>query len=166
VLSELGIGAPLLVAGARAGDAVELPVRASRTLGGGAVAPHRRTFAAEAKGCATGNRCRRGRQRRSISARAVSAATELPLVSVPTTYAGAEWTTYYGVRDPERKMRGGGSGARPGGIVYDVDAATLDLAARADRRDGDERARALRRGALRARPQSGLPTSMRSQAHG
>jgi maleylacetate reductase len=58
--------------------------------------------------------------------KAVSAAAELPLVSVPTTYAGAEWTTYYGVRDPERKMRGGGAGARPAGIVYDV-ALTLDL---------------------------------------
>jgi alcohol dehydrogenase class IV len=58
--------------------------------------------------------------------KAVSAAAALPLVSVPTTYAGAEWTTYYGVRDPERKMRGGGAGARPSGIVYDVDL-TLDL---------------------------------------
>jgi maleylacetate reductase len=58
--------------------------------------------------------------------KAISAAAEIPLVSIPTTYAGAEWTTYYGVRDPERKMRGGGSGARPRGIVYDV-GLTLDL---------------------------------------
>ena len=42
--------------------------------------------------------------------KAISAATGLPLVSVPTTYAGAEWTTFYGVRDPERKMRGGNCG--------------------------------------------------------
>ena len=41
--------------------------------------------------------------------KAISAAAGVPLVSVPTTYAGAEWTTYYGVRDPERKMRGGGA---------------------------------------------------------
>ena len=34
--------------------------------------------------------------------KAVSAATGLPLVSVPTTYAGAEWTTFFGVRDPDR----------------------------------------------------------------
>ena len=58
--------------------------------------------------------------------KAISAAAGVPLVSVPTTYAGAEWTTYYGVRDPERKMRGGGSGAHPTGIVYEVEL-TLDL---------------------------------------
>jgi maleylacetate reductase len=58
--------------------------------------------------------------------KAVSAAADVPLVSVPTTYAGAEWTTYYGVRDPDRKMRGGGAGARPRGIVYDPEL-TLDL---------------------------------------
>src|SRR5262249_33437777 len=40
--------------------------------------------------------------------KAISAATALPLVSVPTTYAGAEWTGYFGVRDPERRMQGGG----------------------------------------------------------
>jgi alcohol dehydrogenase class IV len=58
--------------------------------------------------------------------KAISAATGLPLVSLPTTYAGAEWTTYFGVRDPERRMRGGGGGAHPVAIVYDP-ALTLDL---------------------------------------
>jgi maleylacetate reductase len=58
--------------------------------------------------------------------KAISAAAAVPLVSVPTTYSGAEWTTYYGVRDPDRKLRGGGAGAHPSGIVYDV-ALTLDL---------------------------------------
>ena len=58
--------------------------------------------------------------------KAISAAADVPLVSVPTTYAGAEWTTYYGVRDPERKMQGGGAGAHPTGIVYDAEL-TLDL---------------------------------------
>ena len=58
--------------------------------------------------------------------KAISEAAGVPLVSVPTTYSGAEWTTYYGVRDPDRKMRGGGTGADPRGIVYDVDL-TLDL---------------------------------------
>jgi maleylacetate reductase len=53
--------------------------------------------------------------------KAISAATGLPLVSVPTTYAGAEWTPYFGVRDPGRRMRGGGSGAHLAAIVYDVD---------------------------------------------
>jgi maleylacetate reductase len=57
--------------------------------------------------------------------KAISAAG-LPLVSVPTTYAGAEWTTYFGVRDPERRMRGGGGGAHPAAIVYEPKL-TLDL---------------------------------------
>jgi alcohol dehydrogenase class IV len=52
------------------------------------------------------------------TAKAASALSGLPLVSVPTTYAGAEWTTFYGVRDPRRRIVGGGSGARPVGIVY------------------------------------------------
>src|ERR671935_93826 len=51
--------------------------------------------------------------------KAVSAATGLPLVSVPTTYAGAEWTPYFGIRDPGRRMHGGGSGARLAGVVYE-----------------------------------------------
>jgi alcohol dehydrogenase class IV len=50
-----------------------------------------------------------------------SAETGLPVVHVPTTYSGAEWTTFYGVRSPDRRMRGGGAGARPVAIVYDVD---------------------------------------------
>jgi maleylacetate reductase len=58
--------------------------------------------------------------------KAISAAADVPLVSVPTTYSGAEWTTFYGIRDPERKMRGGGAGAHPTGIVYDAEL-TLDL---------------------------------------
>lgn len=53
------------------------------------------------------------------TAKAASAATGLPLVSVPTTYSGAEWTPFFGVRDPDRRMRGGGSGARLHAIVYE-----------------------------------------------
>jgi maleylacetate reductase len=60
------------------------------------------------------------------TAKAVSADDGLPLVSVPTTYSGAEWTDFYGVRDPDRKMRGGGAGAHLAGIVYDPEL-TLDL---------------------------------------
>jgi maleylacetate reductase len=55
-----------------------------------------------------------------------SAETGLPVVHVPTTYSGAEWTTFYGVRSPDRVMRGGGAGAHPVAIVYDV-SLTLDL---------------------------------------
>jgi maleylacetate reductase len=46
-------------------------------------------------------------------------ATGLPVVSVPTTYSGAEWTTFFGVRDPFRRMKGGGGGAQLAGIVYE-----------------------------------------------
>jgi maleylacetate reductase len=60
------------------------------------------------------------------TAKAASVLSGLPLVSVPTTYAGAEWTTIYGVRDPDRRMVGGGSGAHPVGIVYAPEL-TLDL---------------------------------------
>jgi maleylacetate reductase len=60
--------------------------------------------------------------------KAISATAGLPLVSVPTTYAGAEWTSYFGVRDPERRMRGGGGGAHPAAIVYEP-ALTLELPA-------------------------------------
>jgi maleylacetate reductase len=52
-------------------------------------------------------------------AKAISAETGLQLVSVPTTYSGAEWTPGFGIRDHDRRMRGGGSGARLAGIVYD-----------------------------------------------
>jgi maleylacetate reductase len=58
--------------------------------------------------------------------KAISAGTGLPLVSVPTTYAGAEWTSYFGVRDPGRRMRGGGGGAQLAAIVYEPEL-TLDL---------------------------------------
>ncbi len=58
--------------------------------------------------------------------KAVSEATGYPLVSVPTTYSGAEWTTFYGVRDLDRKLRGGGAAAHPSGIVYEP-RLTLDL---------------------------------------
>jgi maleylacetate reductase len=47
-------------------------------------------------------------------------------VSVPTTYSGAEWTSGFGIRNAERRMVGGGSGANLAAIVYDV-SLTLDL---------------------------------------
>ena len=60
------------------------------------------------------------------TAKWLSATSGLPLVSVPTTYSGAEWTHFFGVRDRERRMRGGGGGSNNAGIVYDV-SLTLDL---------------------------------------
>jgi maleylacetate reductase len=55
------------------------------------------------------------------TAKAPSAARGLPLVSVPTTYSGSEWTPTFGVRAPDRRMVGGGGGARMAGIVYDAE---------------------------------------------
>ncbi|MGZ8686965.1 MAG: iron-containing alcohol dehydrogenase, partial [Gaiellaceae bacterium] len=60
------------------------------------------------------------------TAKAASAARSLPLVSVPTTYSGAEWTTFFGVRNRKRKLRGGGAGAILHAIVYEP-RLTLDL---------------------------------------
>jgi maleylacetate reductase len=60
------------------------------------------------------------------TAKAVSAATGLPVVSVPTTYSGAEWTPGFGIRDEARRVKGGGGGARVEGVVYEP-ALTYDL---------------------------------------
>jgi maleylacetate reductase len=54
------------------------------------------------------------------TAKRLSATAGLPLVCVPTTYSGAEWTRFFGVRDAGRLMRGGGSGSHNEAIVYDV----------------------------------------------
>ena len=60
------------------------------------------------------------------TAKHASAETGLPVVHVPTTYSGAEWTTHFGIRSNDRRIQGGGGGARPVGLVYDVEL-TLDL---------------------------------------
>jgi maleylacetate reductase len=60
------------------------------------------------------------------TAKAASAASTLPLVSVPTTYSGAEWTSFFGLRTPDHRQVGGGAGARLAGIVYEPEL-TLDL---------------------------------------
>jgi maleylacetate reductase len=52
-------------------------------------------------------------------AKAVSAETGLPVVSVPTTYSGSEWSPIFGIRDGQRRMRGGGTGPNLAGIVYE-----------------------------------------------
>ena len=55
----------------------------------------------------------------------------LPVVSVPTTYSGAEWTPGFGIRDEARRVKGGGGGARVEGIVYEP-----ELTPTCRRRDG------------------------------
>ena len=60
------------------------------------------------------------------TAKAVSARMGLRLVSIPTTYSGAEWTTSFGIRDEARGVKAGGGGAHLAGIVYDPEL-TLSL---------------------------------------
>jgi maleylacetate reductase len=58
--------------------------------------------------------------------KAISAETGLPLVSIPTTYSGSEWTSFFGIRDRDRRAHGGGGGAKLAGIVYEP-ALTMSL---------------------------------------
>ncbi len=45
---------------------------------------------------------------------------------MPTTYAGSEWTSYFGMRDEARRAKTGGGGAHTVAIVYEP-GLTLDL---------------------------------------
>ena len=78
-----------------------------------------------------------------------SAQSGKPVVHVPTTYSGAEWTTFYGIRsrgpDHRRPRRRGAP--RRDRLRRRSDARS---AGRHHGRHGAERARALCRGALRA----------------
>ncbi|HEX5245508.1 MAG TPA: iron-containing alcohol dehydrogenase [Gaiellaceae bacterium] len=114
VCEELGVREPLLVASPR-WNTLELPIEPAARW---SEVPSARVD--EASDLARDGVVAIGGGSAIDLGKAISATTRVPLVSVPTTYAGAEWTTYFGVRDPERRMRGGGSGARPTGIVYDV----------------------------------------------
>ena len=53
------------------------------------------------------------------TAKAVSARLEIPVIAVPTTYAGAEWTPYFGMRDEAARRKGGGTGATTAAAIYD-----------------------------------------------
>jgi maleylacetate reductase len=115
LLAEVEIARPFLVASGRWEPPVDVAGRWSE------IPSHRAELEGDADGILAV-----GGGSAIDTAKGLSAATSLSLVSVPTTYSGAEWTTFFGIRDPDRRMRGGGRGARPVGIVYDV-ALTLDL---------------------------------------
>ena len=119
-LDEAGVTKPLYVASPR-WDSLELPVQESARW---REVPSTRIE--EAAALAGDGVLALGGGSAIDLGKAISAQAELPLVSVPTTYSGAEWTTMYGIRDPERKMRGHGTGARPTAIVYDA-RLTVDL---------------------------------------
>jgi maleylacetate reductase len=109
VLAELGVERPLLVASDR-WSSLDLPAAAVWDE----VPSHRIEAPDDVDGLLAV-----GGGSAIDTAKAASAARGLPVVSVPTTYSGSEWTPTFGVRDPDRKMVGGGGGARMAGIVYD-----------------------------------------------
>lgn len=124
VLDELGVTRALLVTSERYGE-LQLPV-SSRFTG---VRPHSpvdvvaaATAAAEGADGIVGL----GGGSAIDSSKAVAASAGVPLVAVPTTYSGAEWTPYFGMRDEARRVKTGGSGAGTAAIVYEP-ALTLGL---------------------------------------
>ena len=114
VLAEAGIERPLLVVSPRWSSLELPPTHATWSE----VPSDRIDDAAAAAAGASGVLAVGGGSAIDLG-KAISAETGLPLVSVPTTYSGAEWTAFFGVRDPSRRMRGGGSGANLAGVVYE-----------------------------------------------
>lgn len=124
VLAEAGSERPLLVSSERWRE-LELPV-ATRFHGTRRHAPLQSVQAAVAAATGADGLVGLGGGSAVDTAKAVSAQTGLPLVAVPTTYAGAEWTPYFGMRDEERGLKAGGTGAHAVAIVYEP-RLTLDL---------------------------------------
>jgi maleylacetate reductase len=117
VLAELGVERPLLVASGRWRE-LELPVE-RRFYG---VRPHAEAagvreallIAAGADGLVA-----LGGGSAIDTAKAVSSQTGLPVVSIPTTYSGAEWTESFGTREAAIRSKRSGAGARVQAIVYE-----------------------------------------------
>jgi maleylacetate reductase len=65
---------------------------------------------------------------KAITVRLLEGGRELRTIAIPTTYAGAEWTPFYGTRDEEtgRKLGGSDERALPAAAVYDPEL-MLDL---------------------------------------
>jgi len=116
VLAEVGVERPLLVASER-WTALDVP----RVAHWSEVPSHRIEVSPDAD-CLLAV----GGGSAIDTAKFASSRTGLPVVSVPTTYSGSEWTTSFGIRSPDRRIRAGGAGARLAAVVYDVDL-TLDL---------------------------------------
>jgi maleylacetate reductase len=124
LLLELGSERPLLVSSPRFGE-LDLPVTA-RFTGVRRHSPLDTVSAATAAAAGADALVGLGGGSSIDTAKAVSAATALRLVAVPTTYSGAEWTSYFGMRDEVRGLKTGGSGAHTVAVVYEP-GLTLDL---------------------------------------
>jgi maleylacetate reductase len=109
-LEEVVPGEALVVASERWGDAVAAAARWSEV-------PSERVE--EAAALARDSVVALGGGSAIDLGKAISASAGVPLVSVPTTYAGAEWTPYYGIRAPDRRAVGGGAGAHLHAVVYE-----------------------------------------------
>jgi maleylacetate reductase len=117
LLDELGIREPLLVT-TRRWVSLQLPA-AGRYTGVRQHVPKETVDEATAAAAGADGLVALGGGSAIDTTKAVSAATGLPVVSIPTTYAGAEWASGFGVRDEERGVKVGGGGARIEGIVYE-----------------------------------------------
>jgi maleylacetate reductase len=117
VLDELSVRDPLLISTDRWRD-LDLPI-ARRFYG---ALPHAEIAgvraATEASAGADGLVTLGGGSAIDTS-KAVSSETGVPIVSIPTTYSGAEWTRVFGMRDRQAGVKRGGGGARTLAIVYD-----------------------------------------------
>src|ERR1700683_3355313 len=124
ILEELSVSQPLLISTER-WRGLELPV--ARTFYG--AQPHAEISGVrEALAAAEGmdGLVALGGGSPIDTAKAVSSETGLPIVSIPTTYSGAEWTQGFGMRDPEAGLKRGGGGGRTVAIVY-APSLTLEL---------------------------------------
>ena len=124
LLGELGLTKPLLVTSARLAE-LEVPVT-DRFSGVRRHAPLEVVGAATDAASEADGLVAVGGGSAIDTSKAVSAATGLPVVVVPTTYSGSEWTPYFGMRDEARRAKTGGSGANTVAVVYEP-ALTLDL---------------------------------------
>jgi alcohol dehydrogenase class IV len=128
VLAELGVGRPLLVASPRFVD-VDLPLDLPPGRRFGGVLPHADLEGVRgAAAVAVDADCliAVGGGSAIDTAKGVSAETGLPVVSIPTTYSGAEWTSGFGNRDSATGEKRQGRGAHTVAIVYEPEL-TLEL---------------------------------------
>jgi alcohol dehydrogenase class IV len=130
VLEELSVSDPLLISTER-WRGLELPVALTAERRFHGVQPHAEVAGVrEARAGANGadGLIALGGGSAIDTAKAVSSETGLPIVSIPTTYSGAEWTQSFGMRDREAGIKRGRGGGRTVAIVYDP-ALTLGLPA-------------------------------------